>query len=166
MTDDIYVSYTDNGFLHSFSAALDANGDWKIHFLVMHLTDQSRVYLGEYTKFRKQVLRRLEVLRLLDQRQITEQLDDAYVRIVQSFLLKYIARIHLNCPKDNDLYEYGQKQINKLQTIIDEFDIDLNVTRIYQPGKVAFHFTWNGDIIASYYINQHSNTDRFDTSMK
>lgn len=166
MTDDVYISYTDNGFLHSFSATKDAHGEWSVHFLVMQVKDQSKVYLGEYTKFRKQVLKRLTALGLLDQRQITDQIDSIYVKIIQSFLSRYIARIHLNCPKNENLYDYGQKLINKLQTIIDEFGIDLNVTRIYQPGKVAFHFTWNGDIVASYYINQHNNTDHLDTSMK
>lgn len=166
MTEDVYISYTDNGFLHSFSATKDAHNEWLVHFLVMQVKDQSKVYLGEYTKFRKQVLKRLNTLGLLDQRQIKEQIDDVYVKVIQSFLTRYIARIHLNCPKTRNLYDYGQEMINKLQSIIDEFDIDLHVTRIYQPGKVAFHFTWNGDIVASYYINQHNNTDHLDTSMK
>ena len=162
MPDDIYISYTDNGFLHSFSAVRDAHDDWKVHFLVMQVNDQSRVYLGEYTKFRRQVIKRLKALGLLDQRQIMDQIDTAYTKVIQAFLSKYIARIHLNCPKGTGLYDYGQKQINKIQEIIDEFNIDLNVTRIYQPMKVAFHFTWNGDIVASYYINQYTNTDRFE----
>lgn len=166
MSDDIYISYTDNGFLHSFNATKDAHDVWSVHFLVMHVKDQTKVYLGEYTKFRKQVLHRLDALNLLDKREIIIQIDDAYMKIIQSFLSKYIARIHLNCPKTTSLYDYGQQQINKLQQIIDEFEIELNVTRIYQPGKVAFHFTWNGDIVASYYINQHGNTDHLDTSMR
>ena len=162
MPDDIYISYTDNGFLHSFSATKDAHEGWNVHFLVMQVKDQSKVYLGEYTKFRKQVLHRLKALGLLDQRQITDQIDAAYVKVIQSFLSKYIARIHVNCPKDQSLFDYGQTKINRIQELIDEFKVDLNVTRIYQPSRVAFHFTWNGDIVASYYINQHTNTDRFE----
>ena len=166
MPDDIYISYTDSGFLHSFSAAKDERDEWKVHFLVMQVKDQSKVYLGEYTKFRKQVLKRLSALGLIDQRQIIDQIDTAYVKVIQSFLSKYVARIHMNCPSDRSYYDYGQETINKVQEIIDRFDIDLHVTRIYQPGRVAFHFTWNGDIVASYYINQHHNSDHLDTSMR
>lgn len=166
MTDDIYISYTDNGFLHSFDATQEADGTWNVHFLVMQIQDQDKAYLGEYTKFRKQVMRRLKALGLLDQRQIIDQVDSAYIKVIQSFLSRYVARIHINKPKGVSLYDYGQKIITKVQEIIDQFDIDLRVTRVYQPGKVAFHFTWNGDIVASYYINKHSNTDHLDTSMR
>ena len=166
MSDDIYISYTSDGFLHSFNAAKNAYNEWSVSFLVMHVKDRSKVYLGEYTKFRHQILKRLEALDLLDQRQIIEKIDSAYIKVVQSFLTRYIARIHVNCPEDATLYDYGRQQINRIQEIIDQFDIDLHVTRIYQPGKVAFHFTWNGDIVASYYINQNSNTDHLDTSMR
>jgi hypothetical protein len=166
MADDIYISYTDNGFLHSFSATKDAHDSWTVHFLVMHVKDRSKVYLGEYTKFRNQVKKRLETLSPLDQREITDQIDRVYVKIIQSFLLRYIARIHLRCPKTEKLFNYGQQQINKLQIIIDDFNIDLNVTRVIQQGKVEFHFTWNGDIVASYFIWQNNDTDKLVTDMK
>ena len=166
MSDDVYISYTDNGFLHSFSAAKDGNGDWSVHFLVMQVNDRSKVYLGEYTKFRKQVLNRLKALGLLDQRQIRDQIDNVYIKVIQAFLMKYIARIHVNLQEGVNLYEYGQETISKLQEIIDAFDIDMRVTRIYQPGKVAFYFTWDGNIVASYYINKNNNTDYLDTTIK
>lgn len=166
MSDDIYISYTDNGFLHSFSAAKDAHDEWHIQFLVMHAKDRSKVYLGEYTKFRTQVISRLYALSLADKRAILAKINDVYVKVIQSFLSRYIARIHVNCPKDASLYDYGQKQISKLQKVTDAFDIDLRITRIYQPCRVAFHFTWDGDIVASYYINQRSNTDYLDTTMR
>ena len=166
MSDDIYISYTSDGFLHSFNATKDAHDVWSVHFLVMHVKDRSKVYLGEYTKFRRQVLKRLEALGLLDQRQIMDKIDTAYVKVIQAFLIKYIARIHVNCPEGESLYSYGQKQVTRIQEIIDRFDIDLNVTRVYQPGRVAFYFTWNGDIIATYYISDVTNTDHLDTSMR
>jgi hypothetical protein len=145
----IDLSYTENGFFHSFNANQDIYGKWSMHWLVMHHFNTNKIYLGEYTKFRKRILTNISRRNLEDTSQLRHLLDDAYAKVIIAYIKMYVARLHINKPADISLYEYGQTIMNRFQRIIDKFSIDINVTRVYQPGKIAFHFTWNGDILAS-----------------
>ena len=163
MDSTLYLSFTENGFLHSFTASQDyLTSSWKVHFLVMHCKNTERIYLGEYTKFRKRVLNFIKNRPIDDQNNLKIELDSIYTKIVQSYITHYVARLHKNKPSDTTLYEYGQKIMNRFQRIIDKFKIDINVTRVYQPHKVAFHFAWNGDILASYYVFKNTDTDKLE----
>ena len=163
MDQDIYMSYTYNGFFHSFTANQDAYGKWSMNWLVMHHIDTNKIYLGEYTKFRKRVLQNIERRNLEDTSQLRHLIDDAYAKVIVSYIRNYVARMHTNKANDITLYEYSQQIMNRFQRIIDKFNIDINVTRVYQPNKAAFHFAWNGDILASYYVFKNTDTDKLET---
>lgn len=163
--EDIYFSYTKNGFLYQFNARYDiVLNDWNVTFLVYHNND-NQIYLGEYTRFRKQILRKLNDIDDLEHRaKIIDDLDFKYVTVISSFVHSYASRIRRTKPRGISLFDYGKQQIDKLMALIITLNVDdLNVTKLDQKNTVSFYFVWNNIITATYYLYKQSDKDKFSS---
>lgn len=163
--EDVNISYTENGFLYQFNAIYDILiNDWIVSFLVYHINDK-QIYLGEYTCFRKRILRKLESIVDLENRaKITAELDLKYIKVISSYIHQYTSRIRKNKPQNISLFDYGKQMIEKLMELIIQLRInDLNIVKLDQIYTVTFHFVWNGTIAASYCLYKQSDHDKFSS---
>lgn len=164
---ELYLSYLKHGFLHVFNAVQDFYfNNWNVTFLVYHHKD-SKLYLGEYTRFRKQIIRKLDQISDLDNRdrsQIIDELDYKYIKIMSTYLREYVERIRRTKPRNISLFDYGQQMISKFHQIIDTFKIDdLRITTLDQKNTISFFFIWNHVIVASYCLYKQNDSDKFVT---
>ena len=163
-TDEIYFSYFKKGFLYQFSAIYDSLlSDWNVSFLVYHVNDKA-IYLGEYARFRRQVLRKLNKLDSLEDRnKIIDNLDYKYVGVIAYYLKSYVERIQRNQPRNVSIINYGQLMVDKLIELISILKIDdLKVTKLDQKNMISFYFVWNKIIVATYCL--HKNTEQSNFS--
>lgn len=163
--EDIEFSYTKKGFVYHFSATFDfLLNDWRIIFLVYH-TNSKQIYLSEYSRFRKQVLRKLEAMDdLIHKSKIIDELDYKYVNVISSYLHAYTLRIRKNKPEDSSLFDYGRQAIERLMGLITTLKIDdLTVTKLDQKNNVTFYFVWNRIITGTYTLNKLTDQDKFSS---
>lgn len=161
--EDIEFSYTKKGFLYQFNARYDfLLNDWTVSFLVYH-PKSHKIYLSEYARFRRQILRKLENTADLDHRyKIIDELDYKYVKIISAYIAEYVNRIKRTKPDNETLFEYGKQKIDKLMELIITLKIDdLNVTKIDQKNSITFYFVWNRIIIGTYILNKTNDTDKY-----
>lgn len=161
--ENVNISYTKNGFLYQFDAIYDLLiDDWIVSFLVYHVND-NQIYLGEYSYFRKQILRRLESMNDLENKsKIISELDFKYVKIISSYIYQYTSRIRRNKPQNISLFDYSKQMIEKLMELIIQLNIsDLNIVKLDQKYTITFHFVWKGIITASYCLYKQSDHDKF-----
>ena len=163
--ENVTISYTKHSFLYQFNAVYDAYlQDWSVSLLVYHFND-SQIYLGEYARFRRQILRKLESMDDLENRsKIITELNSKYVGVISSYIYQYTSRIRKNKPQDISLFDYGKQMVEKLTELIIQLRIDdLNIVKLDQKYTVTFHFVWNGTIAASYCLYKQNDHDKFSS---